>query len=1322
MVNPGETASQGVFFLDHVFLVNTDAAYRAAPETPQLSGPSEGFGQYLLSWTDVSSSGGFLYRLEEDTDAGFANPTIFYSADISQLISAPHVTGNQYYRVNALSGPEGHSDTRASTFSNTVAVNLIVGPPVIEKVDSFVGDDTDNIYAAGSLVRINVLELYRADNVVSGRVRITSASTGYDSGAQPLAFDPAAESWFFHWVTNDLSGADDYVVQATLTNDLGLTDPDGTDDDPDLTISLTLEPPLITTLFEVEEFTVPARGLDVAFVRTYKASSLFEGIMGRGWYHSYEIFLERNMDGSAVVTDGPRGELFYLPDGSGGFSATKPNNYAELFSETDGYRLRFKDGTTYRFSLDGKLRSMADRNGNTLSFAYNENGLLSIVTDASNQTTTFGYALFGGGAWRLTDVTDPFGRIWYFVYHPDNTLFAVEDPLGHAENYFYHPNQDLAIRIDRSGVQTFYNYLADEKRRLASRNIPGDIDRIDYRYGPGAEIELTDGLGRVTRREFNASGLLIKETDPLLNVTRFEYDSARNLTKVIDARGKESVFTYDGKGNLLTSQDPLLRASSFTYEPVFNEVSSSTDPRGNTTFFRYDPEGNLAQIEDLLTNITSFFYDEFGNLLRTRDPLAHETTFTYTPQGLVETAGDALGNATGFVYDARGNVLEEIDPAGNRTQFTYDLLNHITSTTDRVGAQTLFSYTPTGKIKTLTDHNGRIVLHNYDFAERLTGRVYPDGSSEQFAYDRGNNVTQIQDRSGIAINYRYDALDRLSKRIFPDGTEEVFSYDELGRLISASNMETDVTFAYNDLGDLIAERISRPTVKTLRHAYDADGNRILRIDHKNRTVAFSYDKLNRLERITASGGIYEYHYDEASRLTKKILANGVATDFSYDPADRLLSLISKRAAGTLQEFLYTYDRLGNIRTKTSSSGLAAYEYDPAEQIVREDDPLAGIKPIIYDPLGNRVSAASVNYTTNILNQYTQAAAILFTYDGAGRMKTRNVPGVGVTAYQYDFLGRLKEVQEPNGTVIRFTYDPLGRRHSKTVMSASTSSTIYFLHDGDQVLSELDAKGNEFRSYLWGPTVDELLSQTQRRSTYYILHDHQYTVTGITDSTGSLIQSYTYDAFGNPTDGITKRLTPYAYTGREYESELNLYFYRNRFYDSTLSRFISPDPLLFVDGPNLYTYVGNNALNFSDPSGLCTDCNKDQVPDKGTGKGKEQLKELQRRLERQLNQIKNLLERGRIGRDKAVRQINRLLDKFGRAFQSLGKNAPQFSNTQRLAALTGFGLIESGAGLIGAGVPKALASGGAVGAAGAGVVLFSGGVAIGVGAYLIWVFF
>ncbi len=92
---------------------------------------------------------------------------------------------------------------------------------------------------------------------------------------------------------------------------------------------------------------------------------------------------------------------------------------------------------------------------------------------------------------------------------------------------------------------------------------------------------------------------------------------------------------------------------------------------------------------------------------------------------------------------------------------------------------------------------------------------------------------------------------------------------------------------------------------------------------------------------------------------------------------------------------------------------------------------------------------------------------------------------------------------------------------------------------------------------------------------------------ITDDQGDIVQRYSYEAFGQ----LTYVLDPtfdnfYTYTGREYDKETGLYYYRARYYDAMEGRFISKDPIGFAGGDvNLYNYVGGNPINYVDPSGL-----------------------------------------------------------------------------------------------------------------------------------------
>ncbi|MBI3277962.1 MAG: hypothetical protein HYZ66_09440 [Chlamydiae bacterium] len=132
-------------------------------------------------------------------------------------------------------------------------------------------------------------------------------------------------------------------------------------------------------------------------------------------------------------------------------------------------------------------------------------------------------------------------------------------------------------------------------------------------------------------------------------------------------------------------------------------------------------------------------------------------------------------------------------------------------------------------------------------------------------------------------------------------------------------------------------------------------------------------------------------------------------------------------------------------------------------------------------------------------------------------------------------------------------------------------------------------------YTQGPGTDEHLAKTNLTTgaNYFYHTDALGSTTEITDSTGSIIESYQYTSFGQPTvfdkDGlkITQSFIGniYQYTGREYDIETGQQYSRERYYDSSLQRFLSKDPIGFAGGINIYAYVRNNPINATDPFGL-----------------------------------------------------------------------------------------------------------------------------------------
>ena len=234
----------------------------------------------------------------------------------------------------------------------------------------------------------------------------------------------------------------------------------------------------------------------------------------------------------------------------------------------------------------------------------------------------------------------------------------------------------------------------------------------------------------------------------------------------------------------------------------------------------------------------------------------------------------------------------------------------------------------------------------------------------------------------------------------------------------------------------------------------------------------------------------------------------------------------------------------------------------------------------YDSLGNRIhvdnQATTVNYATNSMNQYTSVGDAAYAYDENG-----NLISDGESAYEYDCENRLISASNLSHAGITYEYDPFGRRIEKKVDGAITK----YIYDGDQVICETDGAGNITAKYVYGAGIDEVVTMERGGSTYFYHYDGLGNVSDITDEIGSVVESYSYDAYGSSL-GSSSVGNPYLFNGRRFDAETGLYHYRARYYDIGVGRFLQTDSLGYYDNINLYSYCGNNPVMFIDPWGLC----------------------------------------------------------------------------------------------------------------------------------------
>jgi RHS repeat-associated protein len=232
-----------------------------------------------------------------------------------------------------------------------------------------------------------------------------------------------------------------------------------------------------------------------------------------------------------------------------------------------------------------------------------------------------------------------------------------------------------------------------------------------------------------------------------------------------------------------------------------------------------------------------------------------------------------------------------------------------------------------------------------------------------------------------------------------------------------------------------------------------------------------------------------------------------------------------------------------------------------------------------------------SYTSNSSNELTATSSASYTYDYDGNT-TSKTNSTGTTNYGWDYENRLTSVTLPSsGGSVSFKYDPLGRRIQKVYTTGSTTTTTNYLYDGESDIEEVNASGSIVARYTQGRNVDEPLAESRSSATSFYEGDGLGSITSLTNSSGSIANAYTYDSFGTATASSGSIINSIRYTGREFDGETGLYYYRSRYLDPSVGRFLSEDNAGFAAGTDFYQYVANNPTQWTDPFGLCPPNNK-----------------------------------------------------------------------------------------------------------------------------------
>jgi RHS repeat-associated protein len=830
------------------------------------------------------------------------------------------------------------------------------------------------------------------------------------------------------------------------------------------------------------------------------------------------------------------------------------------------------------------LSSITDRNGNTITLVVTvvpglaQQFLVTQVIDTVGRALTLSY----DSSNRITKITDPIGRTVQYSYNSLGMLATMTDPAGGLTSYGYtNPQNSLSLTqiTDPRNVVVMQDTYDANGRVIQQVQADGGIIKFSYTLlnpglpspntSPVLQTVVTDPLGNQTTYRFDPNQFLSAVTDASGQTTIFTLNPSQN--SLVSARtgaascpkcgnpsGGDLSFTYDANGNVLTRTDSLGNATTYTYDPVFNQVTSITDPLLHVYRYTYDSNGNMLSATDPNGNVTSYTYNSFGQLIQTVDALGGKTVRTYDSFGNEATATNALGNTLTYVYDAVSRFIQGVDPLGRTTTLTYDALGRVLSRKDPLGHSIAATYDPIGDVLSMTDESGNEASFTFDAMGRLVSKTDPRGKTDTRTYDLNSNLITFVDRSGQTSTFGYDTLNRLTEERYQDRST-VSRSDTVSRSYDARGRPTSVVDSVGGVFGFAYYADGRPASSssqfgTTQYARDATG-RVTSLEVAGQSaVAYAYDAAGNLLSASQPQASATLAYDARNRLTGITRPNGVSSQYGYDAMRDLLSLTHSGGQGVDLPLTYSYDAVNNRSAYTTN-------FAQPQAVANSLDPS---------------------------NRLTASGATSYTYDDNGSM-TSSTDSTGATTYTWDSRDRLASISAPGGQKTTFLYDFLGNLIQQADAGPTLNLTQNFVLDDLTNAAVISRSNGDSVMVLAGRSVDQDLAVIHANGQVeYGLSDAINSTQATVDQSGKLVSSFSYEPFGKTTTSSTY---PFQFTGRV-PVTAGLYYYRARYYCPSAGRFISEDPLGLAGGDTLlYKYGRNNPVNRTDPSGLLSSCAK-----------------------------------------------------------------------------------------------------------------------------------
>jgi RHS repeat-associated protein len=736
--------------------------------------------------------------------------------------------------------------------------------------------------------------------------------------------------------------------------------------------------------------------------------------------------------------------------------------------------------------------------------------------------------------------------------------------------------------------------------RSSKRHFDGNWSNVDTEYDnlsrvkrqsiPFISNSSTSGQATAwTTTEFDNYGRPTKVKAPDNSESRMEYSG--NITTSINAKNQKKYETKNGLGQLVKVQDELGGVIEYEYDVYGGLLKATTKADGSSISVRmcYDHLGRKTAMLDP---------DKGGTRAASGD-----ATIACSPDFYQRTGWWT------YKYNGFGELVEQADPKGQRTQMHYDKLGRMVGRVDVLANGSIESFTQwfyeKGVGAQATGINGKLTAVVMDSSPGLTTTQINNALTNGVA-----TCSQTSSYCHKTIN-EFDVLTRprVTKTYYPGSATEYVSrvdYDSLGRAYKQ----------YDALDNQLTENGSK-------------------IASGTQTSFNDYGYAQRVRDIASGTLLSEVKAMNArGQVTQEFRGNGVDSINTYNDLTGLLT--NQQAtigAWTLQNMTYKWDDIGNLQyrinqaSKLNGSGTKnnreSFCYDALNRLTKTVAGVATTTPtcaspdMVYDGFGNIKNKNGVAYTYSNVNAgphaVTTAGSATYTYDANGNAITGDGRGFEYTSY--DMASKITKGSD----YVEFKYGPDRARWKRTDKKGSSTTHTTYIGNIERI-ETLGTSEIEWKRYIGGAIFTyktNLSNQVQSTDKSYVYNDHLGSVDVITNAVGTIRSNHSmsFDAWGSRRSGedwsnwnslsdserataitnalavpnFSRPITTRGYTGHEMVDDMGIIHMNGRIYDAKLGRFLQADPVIDgvkdTQGYNRYSYVRNNPLNATDPSGF-----------------------------------------------------------------------------------------------------------------------------------------